>query len=276
MANQYAKEHSEEVILLTEALLFSLIVGISVGLSAGYLGSIMVLEKMSLVGDALSHVALPGLALGILFNFNPFFGAFAFLFTSAIAVWYLGRVTKLSFETLVGAMFTLALAIGILIIPEPDLLEALFGDITKVGLLDAAIAVIVSIIVISLTRAIYKKIIIGMISEELAVSMDINVAGTNLLYLLLVSLVVAIGIKITGTLLVGFLVVTPAAASKTMSSNLFRYFTLSAIFGGICSASGILLSSYYNLPPGPLVVLSGVAIFLVIIMTKRISKFSIP
>ena len=74
---------------MSEALAFSLVIGISVGFSAGYLGSLMVLEKMALVGDALSHVALPGLALGILFNFNPFLGAFAFLFSSAVIIWHL-------------------------------------------------------------------------------------------------------------------------------------------------------------------------------------------
>jgi len=228
----------------------------------------MVLEKMALVGDALSHVALPGLALGLMFNFNPFFGAFAFLFISAVAVWHLGRVTKLSFEALVGAVFTLALAIGILLIPEPDLLEALFGDITKVGLTDAVIAVAVSIIVVLLSRLIYKKIVLGLISEELATSKDINVARTNLLYLLLVSLTVAIGIKITGTLLVGFLVVTPAAAARTISSNLSRYSILSSVFGAVSSTSGILLSGYFNLLPGPLVVLSGVAIFAAVLIMR--------
>jgi len=258
---------------VAEALIFSLVIGICVGLSAGYLGSIMVLEKMALVGDALSHVALPGLALGILFNFNPFFGAFAFLFVSAVAIWHLERVTKLAFETIIGATFTLALAIGILMVPEPDLLEALFGDITKVGLLDAIIAVFISIIVIFLIKIIYKKVVLGLISEELAISHGVNVARTNLLYLLLVSLTVAIGIKITGTLLVGFLVVTPAAAAKTISSTLFRYFTLSSIFGAICSFSGVLLSSYLNLPPGPLVVLSGITIFLITISIKLVSKF---
>jgi len=255
---------------VADTLIFSLMIGVFVGFSAGYLGSIMVLEKMALVGDALSHVSLPGLALGILFNFNPFFGAFAFLFTSAVAIWHLGRVTKLSFETLVGAVFTLALAVGILIVPEPDLLEALFGDITKVAVLDVIIAMVISITVISMTRTIYKRIVLCLISEELAISNGINVARTNLLYLLLVSLTVAIGIRITGTLLVGFLVVTPAAAAKIISSNLSRYLKLSAIFGGISSTSGILLSSYFNLPPGPLVVLSGVTIFLIAVLIKSV------
>jgi len=253
---------------MAETLFFSLIVGLFVGFSAGYLGSIMVLEKMALVGDALSHVALPGLALGLLMGFNPFFGAFAFLFTSAVIIWHLGRVTKLSFETLVGTVFTLALAIGILLVPEPELLEALFGDITSVGLTDAVVAVAISIIVVLVSRLIYKKIVLGLISEELAISKGINVAQTNLLYLLLVSLTVAIGIKITGTLLVGFLVVTPAAAARTISTNLSRYFRLSSIFGVASSVSGILLSNYLNFLPGPLVVLSGVVVFIVAVMVR--------
>lgn len=288
--------------MLMEILIFSLILGVFVGIAAGYVGSIMVMEKMALVGDALSHVALPGLALGLLFNFNPFLGAFAFLFGSAVLIWQLRKVTRLSFETLVGTVFTLALAIGILLVPETDLLEALFGDISAVTIMDAIIAIIITVMVIFLVRLIYKKIAISLISEELAVSEGVNVSRVNLLYLLLVSLVVAIGIKVTGTLLVGFLVITPAAAAKTISSNLSRYLNLSAVFGAVSSFLGILVTTYLNtvyyfggwpplselelvssflklpfpqsIPPGPLVVLVGVLIFLAAIIIRRVTKFS--
>lgn len=255
---------------MLETLIFSLVVAVAVGVSAGYLGSIMVLEKMALVGDALSHVALPGLALGVLFGFNPLVGGFVFLFISAVLIWHLGRVTKLSFETLVGATFTLALAIGILLFGDnlDALEEALFGDITTVGLTEATVAILISVVVIFLTKLIYRKIVLGLISEELATSKGISVARINLLYLLLVSLTVAIGIQITGTLLVGFLVVTPAAAAKIISTNLSRYFTLSALFGLISAVSGILMSSYFNTVPGPLVVISGIAIFVVTIIIR--------
>ena len=162
---------------MPDTLILSILIGTSVGLSAGYLGSLMVLEKMALVGDALSHVALPGLALGILFNFNPYLGAFAFLFASAVIVWHLGRVTKLSFETIVGAMFTLALAIGILIMRDrTELLEALFGDITQVTILETVAGVVVSAVALFLARMIYKKLVLGMISEDLAISKGIDVS----------------------------------------------------------------------------------------------------
>jgi ABC-type Mn2+/Zn2+ transport system permease subunit len=257
---------------MANELLLSLLIGVSVGVSAGYLGSLMVLEKMALVGDALSHVALPGLALGILYNFPPFLGAFAFLFASTVIIWHLGRVTRLSFETIVGAMFTLALAIGILIIPRTDLLEALFGDITTVTVLDAVAAVVISVVAVFMTRMIYKKLVLGMISEELAISKGIDVSRTNLAYLLLTSLIVAVGIKITGTLLVGFLVVVPAAAAKNVSADLFKYAVLSASFGTVSACSGVLFSNYLNLPTGPLVVFSGIVVFLATVFAKWRTK----
>jgi ABC-type Mn2+/Zn2+ transport system permease subunit len=253
---------------MLEPLIFSLITAIAVGLSAGYVGSLMVLEKMALVGDALSHVALPGLAIGILLGFPPQIGAFAFLFVSAILIWQIGRTTKLPFDAIVGAMFTLSLAIGIILIGEPDLLEALFGDITTVTIIDTTAAVLISAAALLLTKAIYNRLVLGLISEDLAISKGIDIAKNNLLYLLLVSLIVAIGIKIVGTLLVGFLVIVPAAAARTVSANLGRYSWLSSIFGAISASSGILLSGYFNQHPGPLVVFAGIAIFLIVMIFR--------
>jgi len=250
---------------------YSLIIAAVVGVAAGYVGSLMVLKKMALVGDALSHVALPGLALGILFNFEPFIGAFAFLFVSAVLTWWLERATKLSFEAIIGTLFTLSLAIGILLVPEPDLLEALFGDISKVTLFDTIVAVIISISAIYLARIIYDKMILGIISEDLATSFGINVARVNLAYILIVSLIVAVGIKIVGTLLVGALVIVPAATAKNVSSNLHRYLALSTILGAACSLMGVLLSYVVKLPAGPLVVLSGSIVFIVAVILKSLS-----
>jgi ABC-type Mn2+/Zn2+ transport system permease subunit len=245
-------------------------VGGAVGIAAGYLGSLMVLKKMALVGDAMSHVALLGLALGFVFNFTPWVGAFGILFVSAVIIWHLGRVTKLSFESIVAAAFTLALASGIYLLRgnEVDLLESLFGDITTVTIVDTAAAVIISLAAIILTRAIYKKLVIGMISEDLAISKGVNVSRTDLLYLLLVSMVVAIGIKLVGSLLVGFLVAVPAASAKNLSSNLIQYAALSSIFGASSALAGVVLSSYFTVQSGPMVVFSGMVIFAVSVILK--------
>jgi zinc transport system permease protein len=265
------KPLEEKANQMLDTTLYSLVLSIVVGVAAGYLGSLMVLEKMALVGDALSHVALPGLAIGISFHFNPFLGAFAFLFVSAAIIWHIQRVTKISFEALVGAMFTLALAIGILLYGDNlDALEAaLFGDISQVALISTAVAAIVCVAAIVLTKVIYDKLVLAMISEDLAISKGIKVARINLLYLFLVSVVVAIGIQIVGTLLVGFLVIVPAIAAKNLSSHMRRYSWLSAIFGAAAGFSGVLLWSLFNfnLPfPGPLVVFSGITIFAITVI----------
>jgi ABC-type Mn2+/Zn2+ transport system permease subunit len=256
---------------MLDTVIFSIVLSIFVGVAAGYLGSLMVLEKMALVGDALSHVALPGLAIGITLHFNPFLGAFAFLFVSAVIIWQIQRVTKISFEALVGAMFTLALAIGILLYGDNlDALEAaLFGDISQVTMVSTIAAAAVCVGAILVTKVIYDKLVLAMISEDLAIAKGINVARINLLYLFLVSVVVAIGIQIVGTLLVGFLVIVPAIAAKNLSTYMRRYSMLSAIFGAAAGFSGVLFWSIFNfnLPfPGPMVVFSGIAIFAVSIV----------
>jgi zinc transport system permease protein len=228
----------------------------------------MVLEKMALVGDALSHVALPGLAVGMILNFNPYIGAFAFLFVSAVIIWHIQRTTKISFEALVGAMFTLALAIGILLFGQDieALEEALFGDISQISVLGTVTAVAISVATIAVTKLIYNRQVLAMISEDLAVSKGINVAKTNLLYLFLVSAVVAVGIQIVGTLLVGFLVIVPAISAKVLSGNMAKYAMLSAVFGAVSAFSGVLLWSIFGfgLPfPGPTVVFVGITIFVI-------------
>jgi zinc transport system permease protein len=256
---------------MLDTTFYSLVLSVFVGVAAGYLGSLMVLEKMALVGDALSHVALPGLAIGISFHFNPFLGAFAFLFVSAVIIWHIQRVTKISFEALVGAMFTLALAIGILLYGDNlDALEAaLFGDISQVSLVSTLVAAGVCILAVLLTKVIYNKLVLAMISEDLAISKGIKVATINLLYLFLVSVVVAIGIQIVGTLLVGFLVIVPAIAAKNLSANMKRYSLLSAVFGATSGFLGVLIWSLinFNLPfPGPMVVFVGITIFAISII----------
>jgi len=253
---------------------YSLVLSIFVGIAAGYLGSLMVLEKMALVGDALSHVALPGLAIGITLGFEPLLGAFAFLFVSAIIIWQVQRVTKISFEALVGAMFTLALAIGILLYGENlDALEAaFFGDISLVTPLMAIAAIGICIVAVVATKVIYNKLVLAMISEDLAVAKGIKVAAINLVYLFLVSVIVAISIRIVGTLLVGFLVIVPAIAAKNLSTHMKRYSLFSIVFGAVSGFVGVFLWQLFfgpnsRLPfPGPMVVFVGISIFAVTVI----------
>jgi ABC-type Mn2+/Zn2+ transport system permease subunit len=261
---------------VSEPIVYSLVAGIAVGMAAGYVGSLMILKRMALVGDVLSHVALPGIALGYLFGFNIFLGAFAFLFAAVVATWYLERSTRLPLDAVIGVLFVFALAVGLLITPQADLLDALFGDVSNVALLDMVLALVISAFILVVGRRIYRNVILSLISEDLAIAKKIKVGRLDFLYLLLVALVVAAGIKVVGMLLVGAVVILPAVSAKNVTRSLAQYAAVSAVLGLATAAGGITLaaglpliqSSWTYVPPGPLVVVMGTVIFIVTVGMK--------
>jgi ABC-type Mn2+/Zn2+ transport system permease subunit len=256
--------------MIVSNLLMLLFVGVFIGIAASYIGSFMVIKRMSLVGDALSHVALPGIAIAIMFNFSPMIGAFLALFIAVIGVWYLEKTSTIYPEALVGIFFTTALAIGILITPEPDMFEALFGNIEKISIIEGIVAIIFSTIIVIVTFFISKKLLLGTISNELAKSLNISINKINLIYLILVGAIVSLGVKFIGTLLMGALVIIPAASAKNISRNIKDYYFLSILFGIISSILGILISAYYQIPTGPIVVLASISIFLITYFMRSI------
>ncbi len=241
--------------------IYSLITAIFVGGVAGYLGSLMLTKKMALVGDALGHVALPGMGLALLLGLNISLGAFIFLFFGVLAIWFLESKTELATETLVGIIFVLSLAIGFLVTPQPDLIEALVGDISRVNFFDTALAIILSILVFFVVKNIYNKIILSSLSEDLAAANKINAKKLNLIYLFAIAVIVAIGVKVAGSLLIGALVIIPAATAKNISKNMRQYVCWSLIFGALSCLSGVLLSVFVGFPAGPLTILAGILFF---------------
>lgn len=249
--------------------LMSLIVGIAVGAASGFLGAFMILKRMALVGDAFTHVALPGIGLAILFGINPFLGAFALLFIAIILIWKLEQRTDLPVETLVGIFFAASLAIGILVTPHLELYEALFGDISRIGILDWVFALGAAAIVFNVMVKISDKMVMGIISEDLAISHGIKIRRFNFIFLLLVALVVAVGVKVIGTLLMGGLMIIPAAAAKNISRSFKQFGFWSAGFGLISAGTGIYAANLFSISPGPAVVLSSVVFFLISLAFKR-------
>ncbi|HTK03910.1 MAG TPA: metal ABC transporter permease [Alphaproteobacteria bacterium] len=242
-------------------LFFLLLVGGLVGAASGYLGSFMVLKRMSLVGDALSHVALPGIALALTFGINPMLGALVALAIATFGIWYLAEHSEVYPEALVGVFFTASLSLGLLLTPEPELLEALFGNMDKIGKLDGIVVLVGAIAIFIVTKLISKNLLLGVISEDLAKSQKINISKVNLVYLLLVALVVALGVKFLGTLLTGAMVIIPAVTAKNFATNIKSFHILSILFGILSLIIGILIAKYFGISSGPAVVLTSVIFF---------------
>jgi len=249
--------------------LFSLISGIFIGGAAGYLGSLMLTKRMALVGDALGHVALPGMGLALLFGLDVSFGAFLFLLLGIFLIWLFEIKTSLPLEALVGVVFVASLAIGFLIVPEPELLEALFGDISKVYFEMTLISAVFSILIFLVINRIYPKMILANISDDLAKNEGIKIKKQNFIYLLSIAAMVALGVKIVGSLLVGALVIIPAATSRNLSKNLKEYSLGSVVLGILSCFFGTFLFKLTGLPAGPLIILTSTLFFLISLILKR-------
>ena len=243
-------------------LIILLLVGSLVGAASGYLGSFMVVKRMSLVGDALSHVALPGMAIAMMLSVSPMLGAFTALTIAIVGIWYLAEHSEIYPEALVGVFFTASLAIGLLITPEPELFEALFGNIETITISDGIAILVASVLIFVLTRIISKRLLLGIVSEDLAKAGSVNTSKINLIYLFLVGLVVALGVKFVGTLLTGALVIIPAVTAKNIAKSIKWFQIYSIIFGVLSVVMGILISRLISIPSGPSIVLVSIFFFL--------------
>ena len=257
-------------ISMGSTLVLSLIVGAMVGGASGYLGSLMITRQMALVGDAMGHVALPGMGMAILLKIDPSLGALVFLVLGILAIWRLRECTSLSLETLVGIIFVTSLALGFLVVPEPELLESLIGDISKLTVTSSGLTVLVSLVTLFLVKRIYRGMMLLNISQDLAEVEGIRTRTYNLLYLSAVALVVAIGIRVTGSLLVGALVIIPPATARLLSRSVKQYAGVSIVIGVISSIIGIVLSHAIHFPAGPSIILVSSSLFLGSLVVRRL------
>jgi len=251
--------------------LFSLMTGIFIGGVAGYLGALMITKRMALVGDALGHVALPGVALALIYGFSVSLGALPILILGIVLIWLFEMRTKLPMEALTGIVFTASVAIAFLLLPESQVSAALIGDISQVGFWDTLVSAILSIITLLVLKKIFYKIILANLSENLAKVEHVEVEKYNFIYLACIAVVVALGIKVTGSLLMGALVITPAAAARNFAHNLSQYSYGALIVGSLSCTLGILAFKFSGLPAGPLIILAATLLFLVSLILKRLA-----
>ena len=249
--------------------LIVLITGIFVGGVAGYLGSLMLSKKMTIVVDPLSHLALPGVALALILEKDVSLGAFLFLLIGTFLIWLLEQKTKLPTENIIAILFSASLAFAFLFLGEHELHEALVGDISKIGILDGAITIFLCLFVFLFLQKIYQKLLLISISEDLARAEGIDLKKYQLLYLLSISAIVALGVKFVGGLLVAGLTALPSASARNLSKNLKTYKILSLFFGVVSAIFGAFLFKITNFPLGPLMIISSFLIFLISCIIKR-------
>jgi len=206
-----------------EQIILSLLAGIFIGGVSGYLGTLMLSKRMSLVAGPLGHLTLPGITLALIYGFDVSLGAFPFVILGIFLIWLFELKTKLPMEALTAIVFAFGVAVAFLFLPIEKTETALIGDISKVGPKEVLFTFLFCLLVFILVKKIYSQMVLINISEDLAVAEKVNVKKYNLLYLLAVGMVVALGVKMVGGLLTAALVAIPASTARNLGRNLGSY-----------------------------------------------------
>lgn len=250
-------------------ILLTLISGVFVAAASGLVGSFLVLRKMTLLSDALSHVALPGIALGIIFKFQPLLGGALFLLIAAILIWQIEHKTKLAIESITGVLFVTALAIGALLIPEQELLEAFFGSVENISLFQIALQTLIAFVIISLIFKYLKPLVLTSIAPELASPLKISQKRMELLLLILITLTITIGISFVGILLMSALSIIPAVTARNLSKDFKGFITLSVVVSILSLTIGLIISKIFTVNAGIATVLVSATIFFVSLLKAK-------
>lgn len=254
---------------MTHQLVLTLVSGIFISGVAGYLGTLMLSKKMSVVAGPLAHLALPGVALALIYGFSISLGAFPFVILGAFLIWLLEKRTKLPMENLSAIIFASGVGIALLILPIGEAEEALVGNITKITLQETIVTVVLSLFIFYVVKKIYQKMMLTNVYEDLAVIEGVNLSFYNLIYLLSIAVVVALGVYLVGGLITAALIAIPAASAKNISGDLRFYKTSAVLFGVVSAIAGIFIAQFFQIPAGPMVIVCGVVLFLVSIIFRR-------
>jgi len=255
----------------------ALITGTAVAIICSVIGLFLVLRRQSLFGDAMSHVAFGGIALGIFLNLYPIWTAFIVSVLAALGITKLKESTKIPSDSAIAILLSSGLALGVVLISlsqgfSLDLFSFLFGSILLVGFQDEITVLALSIAIISIICLLYKKLMYITFNEEQAKVSGLDVSKLNYLFIILAGITVITSIRLVGVLLISSLLVIPNITAMMFEKGFKKTALISTIIA-VCSVEvGIIFSYIWNIAPGGTIVIVSIIIFLIIMPAKFVFR----
>jgi ABC-type Mn2+/Zn2+ transport system permease subunit len=247
----------------------ALALSIGMAAAAGLVGCFAVMRRMALASDAMSHVALPGIGLALAFHFHPVLGGLAALLVGTLLVWGLERQSRIPTETIIGVVFSLALALGSMLATGDELVDALLGAPGTLERWELALGLAGAAAVVAFVLSQRNRLVIALVSSDIARTSGIPVARLELLYLLAFALTVALGLRYLGVLLMGSLVIIPAATAKHLARSLDGMFAIAVAVAVSSTIAGEVLATLVHRPTGPVIIAIAAALFLASLLLRR-------
>ncbi|WP_018661482.1 metal ABC transporter permease [Heyndrickxia acidiproducens] len=268
-----------------EFLQNTFITGMIIGIIAPLIGSFIVVRRLSLIADALSHVTLSGIAvslflsnkIAVLSGLNPLYIGTGFSVLGSVLIERLRSVYRHYQELAIPIIMSGGIGIGLIFISlaggyNVDLMNYLFGSVSAVSRTDLWLIIAISIVVLAVVILLYKELFVLSFDEEFAKVSGIPAKSIHLIFMVLIALVISAAMRIVGIMLVSALITLPVAASIRISRGFKQMILFSIVFGEISVMGGLVSAFYLNLPPGGTIVLISIMILLVSIYLKRLRK----
>ena len=242
------------------------------------LGTMIVNNKMAFFSDALGHSALTGIALGMVLgisNMNISMILFAVIF--ALLLNYVKNKTNYGADTIISVFSSIAIALGLAMLAQSGNFNKyssyLVGDILSISNTEILYLFLAFISVIAFWYFTFNKLNVTSINTTLARSRGVNTKTIDNVFAVLIAIIVMISIRFIGILLINSLLILPAASSRNVAKNMRTYHLFAVIFSLFSGITGLIISYYWNIPTGPMIVLiSGLIYFVTFGLKKRIKE----
>jgi len=264
-------------ILQYEFMQRALISGIAISISCSLIGLFLILKRFSLFGDAISHVAFGGIALGLFLKSNPIWVSLIVSIIGALAIIKLNSSKRIYSDSSISVLLSLGLAMGLVLISlsggfSIDITSYLFGSILLVNIEETVSTVLLSVIVIAFVILYYKKLIYLVFNEEQALVNGINTVVLNILFITLATIAIVMSIRLIGVLMVSSLLIIPNVSSLLLGYGFKKTILFSICFSLISVILGIILAFEWNITPSGMIVITSAGIFFGVNVLKLFSS----
>ena len=249
--------------------IYACILTLLFAIAAGLVGSFALMKRMLLAADVISHVALPGLGFAFLFGFNPLLGGAATLLAGTLLIWQLQKKTGMATDAMIGVVFAASLAIGALLTPQEDLVEALFGRFQNLAFSTFLIGLTTVLAIIAVVVHLKDELLLSLFAPDLASSIGVRLNRLNLYFLMIFSLTVLVGLRFMGALLAGALVIIPAATGRRLATNITQFLAASCAVSVASAVVGLLVNRFLfpRFSLGPITAIVGAIFFALSLFT---------
>jgi zinc transport system permease protein len=264
-------------ILQYEFMQRALISGIAISISCSLIGLFLILKRFSLFGDAMSHVAFGGIALGLFLKSNPIWVSLIVSIIGALAIIKLNSSKRIYSDSSISVLLSLGLAMGLVLISlsggfSIDITSYLFGSILLVNIEETLSTILLSVIVIAFVILYYKKLIYLVFNEEQALVNGINTVVLNILFITLATIAIVMSIRLIGVLMVSSLLIIPNVSSLLLGYGFKKTLLFSICFSLTSVILGIILAYEWNITPSGMIVITAAGIFFGVNVLKLFSS----